>query len=396
MSQYIPGVVDYVPQIQPYKPDLNFYQKVLETKNAQYQEGYNKLSALYGQLLESPMLRSENVELRNKFFNDIGNQIKKISTMDLSMPQNVEAASKVFQPLIDNKYILKDMAYTQRAYSALEKGERLRNCVDCKEKFWEGGLRAIQYQMMDFAKSTADQSLNFNAPSYTPYVNLPEKAMKFAKDMGFNISNMSFSPDGRYQIITKNGVEMIPNLTNAFLSVFKNDQEAVDYYRTQSFLNRRDYMSQNAAQFGSEEAAEKEYLSTYSQQLKAMFAKEASEADKQLKDVETREKAVDAVIAGRGVDPNSSDDQPIVATKQQSSVEKLIALSAKDYYDQSSETISDQVLLTAGLDEERSRINAPVDNQLFTSDCVIKNGGYSHTKSLIKIFGKNLSSSFDE
>ena len=155
MSQYIPGVIDYVPQIQPYKPDLNFYQKVLETKNAQYKEGYNKLSALYGQLLESPMLRTENIELRNKFFNDIGNQIKKISSMDLSMPQNVESASKVFQPLIDNKYILKDMAYTQRAYSALEKGQRLKDDPESQGQYWEGGIRAIQYQMSDFAKSTA-------------------------------------------------------------------------------------------------------------------------------------------------------------------------------------------------------------------------------------------------
>lgn len=368
MSQYIPGVVDYVPQIQPYKPDLNFYQKVLETKNAQYKEGYNKLSALYGQLLESPMLRTENIELRNKFFNDIGNQIKKISSMDLSMPQNVEAASKVFQPLIDNKYILKDMAYTQRAYSALEKGQRLKDDPESQGQYWEGGIRAIQYQMADFAKSTADESLGFNAPDYTPFVNVPEKAMKFAKDMGFNTSYVSWSPDGRYQVITKNGVQMIPELTNAFLAVFKNDQAAVDYYRTLSTLNRRDYMTQNAAEFGSEEAAEKNYLSNLSQQLRLQFSQKAVEADKELNAVEKREKAADAIIAGRGIDPSDDKDLSIVKVKEQSSVEKLIAMSSKDFYEKSAETISDQILLSSGLNAERARVDAAVANNLFATD----------------------------
>jgi hypothetical protein len=384
MSQYIPGVIDYVPQIQPYKPDLNFYQRVLETKNAQYKEGYNKLSSLYGQLLESPMLRTENVELRNKFFNDIGNQIKKISTMDLSMPQNVEAASKVFQPLIDNKYILKDMAYTQRAYSALEKGQRLKDDPESQGQYWEGGIRAIQYQMSDFAKSTADESLGFNSPDYTPFVNIPEKAMKFAKDMGFNTSYVSFSPDGKYQIITKNGVQMIPELTNAFLAVFKNDQTAIDYYKTLSTLNRRDYMAQNAGEFGSEEAAEKNYLSNLSQQLRQQFGQQAGNAQKELNAVETREKATDAIIAGRGVNTNDDKDLSLVKVKQQSSVEKLIAMSSKDFYEKSAETISDQILLSSGLNAERSRIDSAVANNLFVTDLYNSAVSYAMNTAEIK------------
>jgi len=223
MSQYIPGVVDYVPQVQPYKPNLNFYQQVLETKNAQYQQGYDKLSSLYGNLLDSPMLREENIDLRNKFFNDIGAQISKISGLDLSLSQNVEAASKVFQPLINNKYILKDMAYTKRAYSELQRGENFRNCTDekkCGGKYWDGGIRAVQYQMEDFTKATADESLAFNPPKFTPYVNVPEKAIKFAKEMGFEtVSAPTMSPDGRYLVTTTNGIQMIPSLTNSFLSV---------------------------------------------------------------------------------------------------------------------------------------------------------------------------------
>ena len=69
MSQYIQGVVDYVPMIQPFQPDLNFFQNVLQLKESQYKAGYDKLSSLYGTLLNSPISREDNIELRNTFFN---------------------------------------------------------------------------------------------------------------------------------------------------------------------------------------------------------------------------------------------------------------------------------------------------------------------------------------
>ena len=218
MSQYIQGVVDYIPMIQPFQPDFNLFQNVLQLKDSQYKAGYNKLSALYGTLLNSPMLREENVELRNTFFTDISAQIQKISSLDLSKTQNVDAAYKVFQPLIDNDYIVKDMAYTKQAYNQLKQADNFRNCTNEKEcggKYWEGGVRAIQYQMKDFSKATAEESLGFSAPRYTPAVNVAEKAMKFAKDMGFNMQSVTWTKDGRYQVTTKNGTQMIPSLTKS-------------------------------------------------------------------------------------------------------------------------------------------------------------------------------------
>lgn len=371
MSQYIPGVVDYVPQIQPYKPNLNFYQQVLETKNAQYKQGYDKLSSLYGNLLESPMLRGENVDLRNKFFNDIGAQISKISGLDLSLSQNVDAASKVFQPLIDNKYILKDMAYTKRAYNELQRGENFRNCTDekkCGGKYWDGGIRAVQYQMADFAKSTADESLGFDAPKFTPSVNIPEKAMKFAKEMNFNLISEGMSADGRYKIVTKNGVPMIPSLTNTFLSVFQNDQAAVDYYKTQAYLERKDFVAQNAEKYGSDVDAEKYYLTQMSQQLFNDNGQKAQESAEQADQADLVSKVSEQQIKDRGVDPNDPNDQKLAATNKQSKVDKLIAIASQEYYDNTKNEADPQTLLGASPTIERSRIDNAVANSLFSND----------------------------
>jgi len=371
MSQYIPGIVQYVPQVQPYRPDLNFYQKVLETKQTQYKAGYDQLSALYGNLLESPMLRTENIDLRNKFFNQIGAEISKISSMDLSLPQNVEAAGKVFQPLIDNKYIMKDMAYTKQAYGQLTQADNFRNCTDekkCGGKYWEGGVRAIQYQMGDFAKSGAEESLGFSAPRYTPAVNVAEKAMKFAKDMGFNMQTVSFSPDGRYQVTTKNGTQMIPSLTNAFIATFQNDQAAVDYYNTKSYLSRKDFVASSLDQYGSEEAAENFYLDQMAKDLYVTSdnLKRASDKDA---DLAKRNQAVSTqVIQGRGVDPNDPDDQKLVVSHNQSMVDQMIAASAADHYQQTADVVNPETVNIVGLEAKRRRVDNAVANGLFQGD----------------------------
>lgn len=371
MSQYIPGIVQYVPQVQPYRPDLNFYQKVLETKQAQYKAGYDQLSSLYGNLLESPMLRTENIDLRNKFFNQIGAEISKISSMDLSLPQNVEAAGKVFQPLIDNKYIMKDMAYTKQAYGQLRQADNFRNCTDekkCGGKYWEGGVRAIQYQMADFAKSGAEDSLGFSAPRYTPAVNVAEKAMKFAKDMGFNMQTVSWTPDGRYQVTTKNGTQMIPSLTNAFIATFQNDQAAVDYYNTKSYLSRKDFIVENAGQYGSEEAAENFYLDQMAKDLRIVNDNLKKSSEKDLDAAKRNQSVTGQVIQSRGVDPNDPDDQKLVVSHNQSLVDQMISNAAIDHYQQTADVVNPETISIVGAEAKRRRVDNAVANGLFQSD----------------------------
>jgi hypothetical protein len=371
MSQYIQGVVDYIPMIQPFQPDFNLFQNVLQTKDAQYKAGYNKLSSLYGTLLNSPMLREENVELRNTFFNNISSEIQKISSLDLSKTQNVEAAYKVFQPLVDNDYIVKDMAYTKQAYNELKRADGFRNCTNEKEcggKYWEGGVRAIQYQMKDFSKSSADESLGFSAPRYTPAVNVAEKAMKFAKDMGFNMQSVTWTPDGRYQVTTKNGTQMIPSLTNAFIATFQNDQGAVDYYNTQAYLSRKDFIASSLDQYGSEEAAENYYLDQMAADLYTSNEDLKKSSEKDIDLAKSNQSVAGQVIKGRGVDPNDPDDQKLAASYNQSLVDEMIAATAADHYQQTADVVNPETIGIVGLDAKRRRIDSAVANSLFQGE----------------------------
>ena len=57
MATYLQGVTDYVPQFQPYQPDLNLYSNVLQTKQTQYDTAWKSLNNIYGQYFYSDLSR---------------------------------------------------------------------------------------------------------------------------------------------------------------------------------------------------------------------------------------------------------------------------------------------------------------------------------------------------
>ena len=62
MATYLPNVTDIIPEFRPFTPNFDFYNQVLQVKNAQYQQGYKKISNLYGSALNSPLSRDSNIE----------------------------------------------------------------------------------------------------------------------------------------------------------------------------------------------------------------------------------------------------------------------------------------------------------------------------------------------
>jgi len=388
MSQYVPGVIDYVPDIQPYKPDLNFFQQVLQTKQAQYDVGYKKLSSLYGTLLNSPMLKHENIEVRNKFFNDISANITKISGMDLSIEQNVNSARKVFQPLIENDYIMKDMAFTKKYQQALDRHEYFKNCLDeknCGGKYWTDGLKYINYQAEDFINASLDESLGFENPEYVPYTNAVEKAMKFAKEMGFAPQNLTKS--GGYNIITENGVAAIPDLTDFFMANFSNDGNIRRVYDVLAYNKRKDYAKANAGYFGgSEEQAEMNYLDSMAQFISSTTEKEKGRALQKLDLAKGKQKLGEQVIRQIGVDPDDPADQGIVNDVKQSITDQLVAQTTADFYDTTNQLVASNSFTDSDLTAKRNRIDAAMSDSLFSADMMSAASSYAKLNFKIKSY----------
>jgi hypothetical protein len=274
MATYINGVTDYIPKLQPFQPDLNFYNTVLQTKEAQYQEGYQKISNLYGTLLNSEMLRESDINKRNEFFKQINQEIQKMSMVDLSMPQNVSAARRVFQPLIDDKNIVSDMALTKRYRGEQAIAESLRRCQGMKKKdcygYWSDGVENLEYWRQDYQRTTDEEALNVSAPRYVPQVNLQERIDEMMKTNKFKMVDTYITGDRKWIVEQTNGLQMTLPLTDYLMTTLGNDSAVADMFRVKAENDRHRYINSNVDKFEGDYGAVEDF---YNREQQAKFDK---------------------------------------------------------------------------------------------------------------------------
>lgn len=261
MSAYIQGISDYVPQIQPFQPNYQFYSNALNIKQSKYDVARKQLSDLYGSLLNSSLTREDNVKTRDDFFKTIEQDIQKMAGLDLSLAQNQEAAAGIFDQLLDNKAIRKDMTFTKNYENQLQRAEGFRNCKnpdECGGSWWEGGERLLAYNKEEFRTAGASEAMRIGNAKFVPYQDLTKKAMLLAKEADLNVSMDQVT--GQWITTTKNGPLIVGALSDLFTGVLGNDPAIQDYYKAKAQVSRKDFVYSNAPKYGSKEAAEMAYI----------------------------------------------------------------------------------------------------------------------------------------
>lgn len=287
MATFIPGVTDYIPQIQPWKPDLNFYSKALQRKQSQYDVAYNKVSNMYGSLLNAEMIRPDNLEKRDDFFKGIDQQIKKISTMDLSLVQNEDSAMDLFRPFYEDDNIIKDMSYTKKVQAQIQRGNSYKDCTDpvkCNGQYWPEGLDYINIMADEFKNASPEDALKMNAPEYIPWQNVTEMATKFATANKLSVTNIS--KDHGYIITEKNGVKGYVPLFEIFKAEYGNNPNVLQMFKVQGVLKRKGWINENLYKYNGDEG---KALEAYIEQTLAenkkpdeKISKKAEQADEYL------------------------------------------------------------------------------------------------------------------
>jgi hypothetical protein len=240
MATYLKGVTDYIPQIQPWTPDYNFYQNALERKQTSYDKGWDQTNSIYNSILNAPMMRGQNVERRDNFFKEVEGQIQQMSSVDLSLQQNVDAAASVFKPFYENEDIVHDIAYTRKYQDQVQHADYLKNCTDkdkCGGKYWPGGQRLLKYKANEFVNATDEEALRMQAPSFTNYVNVMDKATKAMDAAGKGQWEMVEDRlEGGWIVRTKNGKQQISTLKNFMTAQFGDDPEVNEFYNAKAQL----------------------------------------------------------------------------------------------------------------------------------------------------------------
>lgn len=356
MATYVPGITDYIPQAQPFSPDYNFLGNMLQNAQTKYDTNYKNLSKTYGTLLNSPMLREDNIQQRDEFFKMIDQDIKKISGMDLSLQQNVDSANTVFESFYQNKEMVKDMVYTKEYQKQLEIGDNYRNCIDqekCGGKYWDQGINALHYRADEFKKAGREDTLKMSPGRFTPFINVQEKAMLYAKDLlgkdgTFGVQTINWSPDGRYIITTKNGSNLAVPLEQLLVNQYSKDQAIIDMYQTSAYVNRKSFIQANAEAMGGEDIAEDEYFRLADQEVQ-----NARAIYEQVQDLLTGTKARKEVLEREIKNNGSTGDDDLAFDFESSGVDYASAQVASDI-EQETQIIANSIF-DAGDNREMKR-----------------------------------------
>ena len=207
MATYIPGIESYIPTYTPFEPDFKLTSMLMQQRQDRYDTNHKEMSDLYGSVVYSDLSREDTKEQRDYFANQLTSQVQKISGSDLSLQQNVDAASGVFKPFLENKLIQQDIYRTSRYKSEMGKAQAFLKSNDPKQndKFSELHLQALQFQMEDFVNASPDEAMGMAVPEYVAGVNLYKEASEYLKESGIEVEDFYFTPDNKFIIKQKNG-----------------------------------------------------------------------------------------------------------------------------------------------------------------------------------------------
>jgi hypothetical protein len=262
MARYPQGVTSFIPAYQAYQPDFTMMGKMLSIRQNQYDQNWKKLNNVYGSLLYADTTHEQSQEVKDQLKNEIDFNLRRVSGLDLSLEQNVAAAQQVFQPFYENTSLMYDMAATKNISAARSKAESYKNSVDPKyqELYWNKGMDEINYRVQEFKETPYDQiqSSGLAQVNYTPNFNIAKEAMALAKDFG----DMKVpSSDGKYDYVTTNGQQIQGYLQKLFQTSIGQDPRAQAKFRTEAYVDRKNFVNSQAANFGGDkEAAERSYL----------------------------------------------------------------------------------------------------------------------------------------
>ena len=327
MATYIQGITDRVPEIKPFQPDYSFLMGALENKQAAYNNAFNQINNIYSSVLNAPLTRGVNEERRAEFFKAAEDNIKKISSMDLSLPQNVDVASSVFKPFYDDRNLVKDMVWTKQFNNQIGTAQSYRDSQDKETagKYWDTGVKALQYQKKAFAEASDEQALGMGAARYVPFVNVHEVAQKYLKDAGFDIKKTSF--EGDWIVKYQNGTLAETPMYQYLSSIMGNDPQVKAVYETIAYVDYNDFIEKNTPLYGSKEQA----ASAYADEIMKTLPKEWQKYNQKLNDdyrtISNVVVSTEEMIKNEGIVPGSEEHKRYIANLRE---KELLQLAKTD------------------------------------------------------------------
>jgi hypothetical protein len=330
MATYVPGSETYLPNLEPFTPDYKFLSAVLDVRQDKYNTNWKATNDIYNKVVYADLSRNDTIEQRNQYIENLAPSLEKIANLDLSLAQNVDAAKGVFAPFFEDDLVVRDMVYTANYRKQMDYANRLMMSPNREQstKYWDVGVRSLQYKMEDFINGTADQALNAPALRYVEDANLfelagqilseldPPLSMKLDKPARFpntmdsegNVVQGAIDPNW---IITQQNGDLVTGAALQHIQMtLQNDPRVQQAYETEAYVASRDRAAQgiSSGEFSSVEQGQQVWATETINMLMDQNVINQIETEQQLAKQEETNNNWNNYAQNNGVIPGSDDD----------------------------------------------------------------------------------------
>ena len=222
MATYLPNVTDVIPEPALFTPNFSFLDTMLRRRQGLYEQGFAQVNSAYS-FVNRGVTNPYSVQVRDTFLKQAQDNLKNLSSLDLSQQQNVKTAASVFEPFVKNRSVLGDMALTAHWDSQEGIAESFR-LKDGGKEYNDDNINYVRMQRQAFAKDDISTVNDYyaNKRSFTPYYDWNKEVQDKMKDFKPSSTKVE-KVNGMYMVTTKDASYTKEEI-NKYLSATLSDK----------------------------------------------------------------------------------------------------------------------------------------------------------------------------
>jgi hypothetical protein len=195
---------------------------MLRRRQGLYEQGFAQVNSAYG-FVNRGVTNPYSVQVRDTFLKQAQDNLKNLSSLDLSQQQNVKTAAGVFEPFVKNRSVLGDMALTAHWDSQEGIAESFR-LKDGGKEYNDDNINYVRMQRQAFAKDDISTVNDYysNKRSFTPYYDWNKEVQDKMKDFKPSSTKVE-KANGMYMVTTKDASYTKEEI-NKYLSATLSDK----------------------------------------------------------------------------------------------------------------------------------------------------------------------------
>jgi len=281
MSTYLSGVTDTGFNPITYTPNFPYMINALQKAQAKYDANFNEIASSYDTISNSLLLNPENNEYRKQFLEQSKEQLKQLSSKDLSLRANVDEAEKIFAPFWEDDDMLADYKISKKYQAQVGEYNRLKNSdkKEDRDRAWNEGLQYVQLtaQNMALAKRGDGSIQNVKVNEYVPYIDVTSEVNKFINESGYGKGIESYRIEGGHIVQVINGPGSKASYSAVIDNFLKNRVDLQNIFMVQgtvdfqNLVTRKRQQDPNITIEEAEKLAKKEYATAKTSQFQGII-----------------------------------------------------------------------------------------------------------------------------